>query len=139
MQGFVKVAEGVDVLPLRMAVERQDAVFQGKSAVALFAEGEWLGEFYAFPQLRGLLLDIMRRVECGELKNISIVKMGEVEAIGPLGDAACSMVTLMLGDGAVQGAGALRAGDILWASGAFPLIFQAPTGAAVVVIFAPIP
>lgn len=139
MQGFVRIAQGVDMLPLRLAVERQEGIFDSHSSVVLFGDGEWKGEFFAFPQLRSLLLDVMRRVECGELKSIAIVRTEGVEKIGPLSDASCAIVGLMVTDGAVQGAGPLSMGDVFWASGASPLIFSQVAGFAVLVIFAPIP
>lgn len=140
-QGFIKLAEGIDVLPLKMAVERQVGVFEGKPAVRLYGEGDWSGEFFAFPQLRQLLLDVMRRVECGVLLDVALVKTEEVAPVGPLLDGQQSFVVLALSDFIVNSAGPQRSGDVLWASGASPLIFRSPEGGgfAIVVTFAPIP
>lgn len=123
MQGFVKLAEGVDVLPLKMAVERQVGVFGEAPSVVLYDGKEWLAEFFAFPQLRALLLDVMRRVECGNLLNVALVKMGAIDPIGPLFEASQSIFMISLDDAIVQGVGPFRVGDVLWASGATAVSF----------------
>ena len=138
MQGFVKLAEGIDVLPLKMAVERQESVFE-EGQVGLFSSGEWDGRFYAFPQLRHLLLDMMRRVECGKLITVQLLQVGQSPPLAPLLDGQQCFVLLALDDFIVEGAGAQRPGDVLWASGAQAIAFRATTGFALVMCFEPIP
>lgn len=140
MQGFVKLAEGIDVLPLKMAVERQVSVFE-EGQVRLFAEGEWQGQFYAFPQLRSLLLDMMRRVECGKLVSITLLQVETIAPLDPLLDGQQCFVILALSDFIINGAGAQRPGDVLWSNGAVPVVFRGTEegGFALVVCFEPIP
>lgn len=140
MQGFVKLAEGIDVLPLKMAVERQISVFE-EGQVPLFVEGEWTGQFFAFPQLRNLLLDIMRRVECGKLVSLSLWQVEKMAPLPVLVDGEHCFVLLSLSDFIVNGAGAQRPGDVLWMSGAQETTFRASEegGFALVVCFEPIP
>ena len=140
MQGFVRLAEGIDVLPLKMAVERQGSVFEAGRAV-LFVDGEWGGAFYALPQLRLLLLDMMRRVECGKLISITLLQVKHSAPLDPLSDSQQCITILSLSDFIVDGAGAQRPGDVLWASGAEAVVFRATEegGFALVVCFEPIP
>lgn len=142
MQGFIKLAEGIDILPLKMAVERQLSVFEEEEGKAtLFDAAGWQGQFFAFPQIRNILLDIMRRVECGQLREVELLDIAKAQPLGPLLDSQQCFVVLALGECILTGAGTLRPGDVVWANGVVPLVFRAPEegGFALVVTFDPIP
>lgn len=81
MSQFVRIGDGVDVVPIAMAVERLGSAFGDKAFCELFAAGDWTGEYFAFPQLRGVLLDIMRRVECGVLQSVFLARPMAVVAL----------------------------------------------------------
>jgi hypothetical protein len=137
---FVEIAQGTDVLPLVMAVERQRGVLGEGPKCNLFAQGEWTGEYYAFPQVRGLLLDLMRRVECGALVEVGIWGPGESPRL-PDASVALALVGLVpcvawCGEDKVE----LHAGRVVFCSGAEPLVLHGkPDACALVVCFAPMP
>lgn len=140
MSNFVKIADGIDVTPLVMAVERMAAVFGEKSFCELLVDGDWQAEYFAFPQLRGLLLDLMRRVECGALVSVFLAKPMEVVR---LPDATSAYVCVALHP-VVMGCGddevAVPAGGAIFCTGAEPLQLRGPEGScSLVVNFTPMP
>lgn len=140
MRGFVKLADGVDVAPLVMALQRQGSVFEGQQVVALFAEG-WQGAYYAFPQVRTLLLDVMRRVECGQLINVSLLLVNDT-SLPPVEDASLARVLLALD--AVKCASGdelweLAPGSVLFSAGAEELLLRGADAGMLCITFAPMP
>lgn len=143
MSNLLPVAQGVDVLPLLMAIERQVAIFAEAPRVELFQGGEWRGEFFAFPQLRGVLLDILRRVECGVLEEVVLLKVEGQATLARLEDATKALVVLGLAPmhcHCGKDTAGLEAGSVVWCSGAEEVELVPPHGGcAVVVSFSPMP
>lgn len=140
MSNFVQLGGAGDILPLLLAIERQKAIFGEEEEVCLYAEGEWKSEFFAFPQLRGILLDILRRVECGQLLLALLVK-GNSE-FSPLPDASQAMALLGLGNvicSCGDNALGLAPGHVLWCSGAQTLSLNGPESYTLVLTFSPMP
>ena len=138
---FLSVAQGVDVLPLKMAIERQGAVFDDGSEVGLFEKGEWRGEFFAFPQLRSILLDLMRRLECAELHSITLVRVGGVKGLVKVEDSNQAVALLGLDDLECTCAGELTVlapGAVVWCSGIDEMLLQG-VGYALAVYFSSMP
>ena len=84
---------------------------------------------------------MMRRVECGKLISITLLQVKHSAPLDPLSDSQQCITILSLSDFIVDGAGAQRPGDVLWASGAEAVVFRATEegGFALVVCFEPIP
>lgn len=140
MSNFVKLAEGIDVAPLVMAVERLAGVFGEKPFCELLVDGDWRPEYFAFPQLRGLLLDLMRRVECGALVSVFLAKPMEVVALPDPSSAyvcvALHPVVMACGDDEV----AVPLGGVVFCTGAEPLQLKGPKDScSLVVNFTPMP
>lgn len=138
---FLGVAQGVDVLPLKMAIERQGTVFGEGTEVVLYDEGEWKGEFFAFPQMRSILLDIMRRVECGVLARAALVKVVGHCALARVVDSTQALVLLGMDSAQASCAGEdcpLVEGSVLWCSGVDATLLRG-SGYALAIYFNPMP
>lgn len=140
MSNFVKLADGIDVVPLVMGVERLAGVFGERSFCELLVDGDWRAEYFAFPQLRGLLLDLMRRVECGTLVSVFLAKPMEVVALPDASGAyvcvALHPVVIQCGDDEL----AVPQGAAVFCTGAEPLQLRGPKDSCVLVVnFTPMP
>jgi len=140
MSRFVRIGDGVDVVPLAMAVERLGSVFGEKSFCELFATGDWTGEYFAFPQLRNILLDIMRRVECGVLQSVFLAR--PMKVVG-LSDATQGYVFLAITPCGLRTSGEelpVPAGGVVFSAGAEGVEIFGPESTCVLVMnFAPMP
>jgi hypothetical protein len=145
MSNFVGLASGLDIAPLQMALARQDSVFEGNpDGVVLFAKGEWDAEYFAFPQLRLLLLDVMRRMECGILWQVQLFKLsGEVKVVPALENATDGLGLISIGEVfAVCGNDhfSMATGSVAFCSGAAQLDLMSQTsGCLLLLSFAPLP
>ena len=140
MSQFVRIGDGVDVVPIAMALERLRAVFGERKFAELFAAGEWTGEYFAFPQLRNVLLDIMRRVECGTLIGVFLAKPMQVVA---LPDAAQGYAFLAITPCGLRTSAEelpVPAGSVVFSAGAEGVEIFGPEGTCALVLnFAPMP
>ncbi len=91
MRNFLQIAAGVDVLPLVMAIQRQPhgevddillrfsdpSIARDGDTAAVMADGNcvWHPAAAALPQVRPILLDLMRRVEAYELNRVVITRL----------------------------------------------------------------
>ena len=136
----MRIGDGVDVVPIAMAVERLGSAFGDKAFCELFAAGDWTGEYFAFPQVRGILLDIMRRVECGVLHSVFLAKTMKVV---PLPDATQGYAFLAISHAGLRTSVEelpVPAGGVVFSAGAEGVEIFGPEGTCVLVLnFAPMP
>lgn len=135
MSAFVRLGDGLDMAPIAMALARQEALRN-----AVLFNGEWQGEYYAFPMMRGMLLDVMRRGECGDIVSLEFVTE---KTFPPLPDSSLGVLLLAVAPIAAKCGEeeiAIPAGAVVFCSCAEELrLFGNIDSCALVMIFSPLP
>lgn len=146
MRQFIRLADGVDVLPLLMSVQRQaEGVFGEVEKIGLYAE-DWTGEYYAFPQIRPLLLNILHRVESGRLHSVTLLRVRDRLTLPALVDSSQATVLVGIGPESVmmicgEDQVTMQTGSIVFSPNAAELILSAGDGEAfaLAIIYSPMP